>query len=132
MIRAHVAAVAARLASAAPALTVYDSSDVPASPTTPYLVLRADSGRRDRPGMVPTSSTLVVTLWLTAVGADRDEVRWVTEQALGALIDQRLTVTGRSCSPIEHLDSQAAQRDDDTTPPLWYGVDVVRFFTVPA
>ena len=129
MIRAHANAVLA-LAQAG-AVTVYDTA-APALPAYPYAVLRFDSGRRVRSALTAVSDTLTETVTCTSVGLDRVQSQWVAEKVTALLLDVRPVVAGRTCAPLEHLDTQPSRRDDDVAPPLFYAVDLFRFISVPA
>lgn len=128
MSREHANAVLA-LAQAVPNLNVYDTQ-APAKPALPYAVLRFDSGVRGRTNILPTSTAVTMTVTCTAVGVDRGQSQGVAERVADAIVDVRPTVTGRTCSPIEHVDSRPSQMDSAVAPPLFYAVDVFRFLTV--
>lgn len=130
MIRTHTKAVLDLLTGTAN-LTAYDTQ-APDKAAPPFVVFRPDSGLRDRSSVLATSDRFTMTGTLTCVGVDRVQAQWVAEKAVGALLDIRPTIASRTSSPIEHLYSQQIQRDDDFTPPLFYAVELVRFFTVPA
>ena len=128
MSREHANAVLA-LAQAVPNLTVYDTQ-APAKPSLPYAVLRFDSGVRERTAITATSNMVTTTVTCTAVGIDRGQSQGVAERVADALVDVRPTVAGRSCSPLEHVDSRPSQMDSEVSPPLFYAVDVFRFVSV--
>lgn len=128
MSREHANAVLA-LAQAVPNINVYDTQ-APAKPSLPYAVLRFDSGVRDRTAITAASNMVTTTVTCTAVGVDRGQSQGVAERVADALIDQRPTVSGRTCSPVEHLDSRPSQMDSAVNPPLFYAVDVFRFISV--
>lgn len=128
MSREHANAVLA-LAQAIPNINVYDTQ-APAKPPLPYAVLRFDSGQRDRTAITANSNMVTTTVTCTAVGNDRGQSQGVAERVADALVDVRPTVAGRSCSPIEHLDTRPSQMDSQVTPPLFYAVDVFRFVSV--
>lgn len=128
MSREHANAVLA-LAQAIPNINVYDTQ-APEKPPMPYAVLRFDSGVRGRTAITASSNMTTTTVSCTAVGVDRGSSQGVAERVADALVDVRPTIAGRTCSPIEHLDSRPSQMDLDVKPPLFYAVDVFRFVSV--
>lgn len=128
MSREHANAVLA-LTAAIPNINVYDTQ-APAKPALPYAVVRFDSGKRDRTSIVPVSNKVTTTVTCTAVGVDRGQSQGVAERVADALVDLRPIVAGRTCSPIEHIDTRPSQLDSAVAPPLFYAVDVFRFDSV--
>ena len=129
MIRDHVAAVVA-LVDADPNVTVYDGQ-VPNEPSLPYVVIRTDSGRRERSALPASSDRVTVRIWATSVGETRASAQWVSEKVTTALLDVRPTVTGRSCFPITSVNSQPA-REDDVVKPLVFALDEFELVSIPA
>ncbi len=129
MIRDHVAAVVA-LVDADPNVTVYDGQ-VPNEPTLPYVVIRTDTGRRERSALPATSDRLTLRIWATSVGLNRTSAQVVSERVTAALLDVRPTVTSRSCFPITSVNSQPA-REDDVVKPLVFALDEFELVSIPA
>lgn len=129
MIRAHVDAVLA-LVDAVPNVTVYDGQ-VPNDPALPYVVIRTDTGRRERSALPASSDRLTVRIWATSVGETRASAQWVSEKVTTALLDVRPTVTGRTAFPITSVNSQPA-REDDVVKPLVFVLDEFELTTIPA
>ena len=86
MIRAHVDAVLA-LVDAVSGVTVYDGT-VPDSPSLPYVVIRTDSGRRERSALPVSSDRVTVRIWATSVGVTRASAQWVSEKVTTALLER--------------------------------------------
>lgn len=128
MSREHANAVLT-IAQAIPNVTVYDTQ-APAKPALPYAVLRFDSGVRSRTSLLASSTRVTTTVTCTSVGVDRGQSQGVAERVADGVVDQRPTVAGRTCSPIEHVDSRPSQMDSQVSPPLFYAVDVFRFVSV--
>lgn len=129
MIRAHTDAVLA-LVDAVPYVNVYDGQ-VPDSPTFPYVVIRTDSGRRERSALPASSDRLTVRIWATSVGHTRAEAQMASERVTTALLDVRPTVASRSCFPITSVNSQPA-RVDDVVQSLVYVLDEFELVSIPA
>jgi len=128
--REHVTAVLA-LVDSVPNVTVYDGT-VPDHPSLPYVVVRTDSGTWTRTALTAASDQITMDVYATSVGESRDQAQWVSEKVMSALLDVRPTIVGRTCAPIESIQSQPVQRDDDVSPPLCYVVDVLRLASVRA
>jgi hypothetical protein len=129
VIRDHVAAVVA-LVDADPNVTVYDGQ-VPNEPTLPYVVIRTDTGRRERSALPATSDRLTLRIWATSVGLNRTSAQVVSERVTAALLDVRPTVSSRSCFPITSVNSQPARVDDVNTS-LVYALDEFELVSIPA
>jgi hypothetical protein len=134
VLRAHADAILARLASAAPALTVYDTKvdDADGIPPTPYLLVIFD-------GVPETVDRLSGVQWsgmcrvqASAVGVSRREVQWAAEKARTALKGWVPVVTGRICAPVRRAASDGIFPDNDVTPPVLVGVDRYEFLTLEA
>jgi len=129
VIRAHVDAVLA-LVDAVSGVTVYDGT-VPDSPSLPYVVIRTDSGRRERSALPVSSDRVTVRIWATSVGVTRASAQWVSEKVTTALLDVRPTVASRQCFPITSVNSQPA-REDDVVKSLVYVLDEFELVSIPA
>ncbi len=129
MIRDHVTAVLA-LISADTNVTVYDGR-VPNEPTLPYVVVRTDTGRRERSALPASSDRLTLRIWATSVGLTRTSAQVVSERVTAALLDVRPTVASRSCFPITSVNSQPA-RVDDVVQSLVYVLDEFELVSIPA
>ena len=129
MIRDHVTAVLA-LISADTNVTVYDGR-VPNDPTLPYVVVRTDTGRRERSALPASSDRLTLRIWATSVGLTRASAQVVSERVTAALLDVRPTVASRSCFPITSVNSQPSRVDDVNTD-LVYVLDEFELVSIPA
>lgn len=130
MIRAHRNAVLALL-TGVPGLTVYDGI-VPNVPALPYAVLWTSAPLRWSDRMCGVQGNAREMFATTAVGTTADQVGWVQEKIHAALVDVRVTVTGRSCERIQHVESAAMDIDYDVRPPVLTAVDSWVFASVPA
>lgn len=124
MIRAHVLATLSKLRDGG--VTAYDTDEVPDLPETPYVVVYADSGPETGRRLNARSSTRTWRVATKHVGSTADEARWAAEYVETALLDQRITVTGWSCSPCWRESSKDVTEDPDGGV-LYVGVDVWRF-----
>lgn len=128
MIRAHATPILALLGEVS-GLTVYDEASA-AKAAAPFVVARV-SGSRTRPGLTSGSDQFLATITLLAYGKDRYQAQWVAEKAIGALIDVRPSVSGRTSSRIEQVNDAGTHRDDEFTPVLFYTVAQLQFVSIP-
>jgi len=111
-------------------VTVYDGT-VPDSPSLPYVVIRTDSGRRERSALPVSSDRVTGRIWATSVGVTRASAQWVSEKVTTALLDVRPTVASRQCFPITSVNLQPA-RVDDVVKSLVYVLDEFELVSIPA
>ena len=134
----HVQAVLDRLgAHGSPVLTVLDGR-VPDGSVPPYVLVRCTVrtlGARDRPDasdLIMRSLPVEVTARIHSVGESARAVRALTNRVSLALLDWTLTVTGRSCAPMRHIDSADMPPDEATGVNYHEVADVYRFTSHPA
>lgn len=104
----------------------------PNLPPLPYVVLWSSGLRRVGSrwcGDQDDADMLFSTTVVAKTGAD---VARVQENVHAALVNAPVAVSGRSCQRVKHEDSQPADPDYDTDPPLITAVDVWRLISVPA
>ncbi len=141
----HAAALLGRLRShGAPALTVHDAI-VPDGASAPYVLVRF-SFRALRASERPDASNLVLeslpfqvdatTYSVAASGLHTDLVaraaRAIAGRVFAALLDWTPDVTGRSCTPVRHIDSFEAPADEATGTAYLELGDIWRFTSHPA
>jgi hypothetical protein len=108
---AHVAAVVARLKGDASApLNVYDSR--PASPAYPYVIVYADGGVKSSDREADERVTHAQGWQTTVVGSSAAQCRAALDRATSRLENWRPTVTGWTCSKVEHESSQPVRPDE--------------------
>lgn len=130
MIRATANAIKAALTL--PNLVVFDTK-VPDSPVFPYVVLFTGSPRaEDSDRASGYTSTADHEFQTTVVGTNADQVRLLSEWVRTALLDVRLTVTGRRVTGIKPLSSQDPRVDNDIPSKPIYAVTVWGFYSVPS
>lgn len=122
---AHATAVLALL-NAVPGLTVYDG-EVPTTPPVdsdgrvhPYAVLYAGTATNTRSTLNGASTVFQWPFQVTVVGGDRQRCSWAAGKVTGALVDQRITVTGFTTGLIGHDPGPDLRRDDVEMPPRHY------------
>lgn len=103
----------------------------PADTTYPYAVLypagnaglsgSVSAPHEDRPGLYQ----------ITCVGLTRDQAEKLADLLRPVPLGP-LTITGRKVMQAALESSQAARRDDSSTPPVFYTADVYRLHTTPA
>ncbi|MEU4399779.1 tail completion protein gp17 [Micromonospora orduensis] len=135
-VQAHADAVLARLRSApgSPSLVVYDGQ-VPEGPAPAYVVvyLHADTPELpDSRSVQGASERFVLNVYCHSVGGAAVAARGVAQRVRGVLLDAVLSVPGRRCWPVRHVDSQPPQRDESTGRLVMDQVDVYRLESVPA
>jgi hypothetical protein len=137
-VRPHRDAILAKLQAVAN-LGVYDV-EVPETPPMdadgkvhPYSVLYVGAGNLVRSSLAAVHDHLDLPFQVTCAGGDATRCLWAVDKVRGALIDQRLTVTGRSLGVIrQDGDSGPPRRDDDVTPPRHFTAVLFRLVSVPA
>jgi hypothetical protein len=123
----HAAAVLERLrTSGSPAITVHDTK-VPDGAVPPYVLVRftfhwlGAADRADASNINMVSRALEVTPRLYCVATTGQGVRALLNRTSTALLNWRMTVAGRTCTPFYHLDSFETPPDERT------GTDYVEF-----
>jgi hypothetical protein len=128
---AHVAAVIARIAgSGAQALAVHDST--PANPTYPYVIVYADGGVKSSDREADERIQHTQGWQTTVVGVSATQCRAALDRVNARLENWRPTVTGWTCSKVEHEDSQPV-RPDTSLPDrvVFYATDQWSFVADP-
>ena len=111
MSAAHVAAVIARLKGDASApLNVYDSR--PTSPSYPYVIVYADGGVKSSDREADERVTHTQGWQTTTVGASAAQARAALDRVTSRLENWRPTVTGWTCSKVEHESTQPVRPDE--------------------
>ncbi|AGL13878.1 DUF3168 domain-containing protein [Actinoplanes sp. N902-109] len=135
----HAAAILAKLDAddASPPLVVLDGF-VPTGTLPPYVVVYFDY---DAPpaetdsqasNLVMASLRRDVLAYCHSVATTARGARAVAARAEAALLDQVLTVPGRTCWPIRRTEGQPARRDETTGTAIFDVVDVYRLSSTPA
>lgn len=114
----HADAVLALL-RAEPDLTVYPDEDggptiVPRAATPPYVSVHLVADRPLGGRLDMRSTRMRVRIYTHSVGADDIGARAVADQVAAALLDVKVTITGRSCYPIRS-DGGRDPREDEST-----------------
>jgi len=110
----------------------WQSHPGPAAEFTAYAVVWPGSTTPDGGTAAAPDADADQVVQVTYVGRVAEQADEMRDRGRGALLGTTLTVTGRHCWPVRLADSQAVQRDDDTTPPVWYAADRYLIHTVPA
>lgn len=128
----HIAAVVARIQGDAGApLNVYDSR--PADPTYPYVVVYAGAGVASSDRECDERVRRTINFQTTTVGRTATQARAALDRAAARLEDWRPTVTGWTCSKVEHDGSQPIQPDDSLPDRVvFYATDQWSFVADPA
>ena len=135
-VQAHADAFLARARTAAgsPALVVLDGY-VPEGQAKPYLVVYLHAETPELPdsrSVQGASERLVMYAYCHSVAGSSLAARAVSQRARGAVLDAVLTVSGRRCFPVRHIESPPLDRDESTGVAVFDQVDVYRFESVPA
>lgn len=70
---------------------------------------------------------------VTCVGETREQAEWVADQAIAALVEQTVTITGRSVMRLRLTDAGGGvRRDDDVLPSVFYTTPRFALYTTPA
>lgn len=94
------AAAKARAEASWPQGRTYLVGDVPATPTTPYLVLSVTSGAPAGYSLDISHGPKMHRLVAQAFGRTADEVGFAVEKVDAAFTDQSLQVEGAECGPM--------------------------------
>lgn len=128
MIRAHKAAVLARLRSdTALASVVVDGAVDPNAPAVvaPYVVVFMDSGMRSverHSSVTPTQADFRITI--QSVGVDVEQAEFFAEKGLSLLLGWAPTVTGWAPVAIQHKRTAPPQTDRSVNPATQFISDV--------
>lgn len=111
-------------------LTVGDH-DAPDPAVPPYsVVYLLDDLLVDGTAAAPDDDAQLHTQ-ITSVGAGARQAEWEADRVRTALHGATLTVAGRSVQPVRLREGRGVARDDDVTPPLFYAVTRVAFWSFP-
>jgi len=103
-------------------LTVVDG-DVPVGQEPPYLVVYVAGAPKKGDNLNGRSNEARPRAYLHSVGETAAAARIVAGQAASTIVDQKLTVPGWSCGPIECEMSNPPERDASTGTPVMDQVD---------
>lgn len=135
MIRAHVLAIRGLLEGAGLDVSEgypTDAAGVPiVLPERPYVIVLHDDGASTR-NFEAESERRSFVFQTTTVGDTDHSVQLMNDLVFTALLDVVPAVEGRSCWPIEHLDTDATRPDTDSRPPVFVGVNRWGVQSVPA
>lgn len=94
----------------------------------PYLVYSSALGDDDNRRLTGRQQRRSVPFYITYVGLDRNQTKWLGERLREVLQGQRLVVPGHRSWLCNLQESQRIWRDNDATradgSPLFYGVDI--------
>lgn len=133
---AHYEAVKGLLVAVPPVATLYEGQ-VPGQPAFPYWVLYMDTGDEAVGRLCGASNQADFRFQVTSVGLTDAAVRVLAAAARARLLDVRLTVSGRTCTPIRKETTLPVRPDRDVTLPdsnlnPMYGVDTFHFVSYAA
>ena len=127
VVRAHTDGVIAALE--AQGLTVGDAV-APEDVGPPYVVVYPIAGGGLSGSLADPNEDGTLIFQVTCVGASREQAEWLADKAM-ALLDG-FSISGRSIARVS-LDLQGGiQRDDASTPPVFYASPRFRVMTTPA
>jgi hypothetical protein len=95
----------------------------------PYVVVRPDSMPVFSDRLAQYSGNLLGRVYVTAVGEVVNQVLWALDKTRSVLVDAVPVIAGRSVSPLRLDGGQPVMADRDTTPPVFFGVDIYTLFT---
>lgn len=132
----HLAAFTALLTG--DGLTVYDGQ-VPESPTAAYVLVYAHFempdglAAPDAVSLAGESIELDPRVYAHCVGSTPQSARAIAARVRAAVLDQVLTVSGRTCFRVRWREGQPARRDEEIPGmPVHDQVDVYGWRSVPA
>lgn len=82
-------------------LVVFDSI-VPPIPPDRYVVVRVGTGDHSAPAVASISDSGVFRPYVTSVGRDGLEARWLADRVQKGILDARPEADGWACGPIKH------------------------------
>ncbi|MGG7450557.1 hypothetical protein ACQ3HE_06670 [Plantibacter auratus] len=130
-VRAHKAAVLARLREdPVLALKTFDSV-VPDKTPVPYVVVYSDQAVWSSERLDFAQIAADFSFMIHAVGERPDQAQAVAERVYAQLMNFRPTVVGRSCWPMKAEASQPVRPDRDGEVTLWTAVDVFDLHSTP-
>lgn len=104
-------------------LVVFDSI-VPPAPPHRYVVVRVDTGNLSALAVDSQSNSAVFRPYVTSVGRDGVEARWLAETVQKGITDARPVADGWSCGQIKHnVQSPPATDEQVQERPVVYLVD---------
>ena len=122
-----------RAATVPKQLVVFDGAEPDPAPSPPYVVAYINVETTDQSNVTGQSDRVVARIYCHSIGAATGAAaRIVADRVRGALLNQRVTVTGRDSGLIRHESSIPPQRDDSTGTPVFDQVDAYRVETWPA
>lgn len=131
MSAAEAAAVEARLDAQSLAGGAHDSR--PSSAAYPYVVIYMDGGVGFADREADRNVRRTIRFQTTTVGASPGQCRAALDRVVGALEEWVPTVTGRSCSEVEHLGAQPIRPDEELADrTVFYATDQWSFVSDPA
>lgn len=93
----------------------------------PYAVYSSSLGDDDNRRLSGRQQRRSVAFYITYVGLDRTQAKWLGEKIRAALKGRRLDLAGYRTWPMEIDESQRIWRDDEAArpdgSPIYYGVD---------
>lgn len=104
----------------------------PASLTHPYAVVypQGEDIDTDRDGTLADAHDSTFFEWqVTSVGSTLEQALGMVDLVRTALLGWTPVVTGVAFGLVELVNALPVLRDDDTSPPVFYGVDVFRVFS---
>lgn len=104
-----------------PNLTLYDTR-APQEATGVYAVAGDSSPRHEGYRQDATATVRELTFTLMGVGASRKEALWSVEKAEQVLTRKRLTILGRTSTPLRKIGGGQVIWDDDSEAPQVYTV----------
>lgn len=127
--------------NAPPALVVLDGY-VPDGTVAPYVLVYftvSSPTAEQSPGSVGLTfdqTRVVIEAFCHSVASGTTSAaagaRAVATRVRNALLNVRPTVSGRTCTPLRHVDNQPPQRDESTGSLVFDQIDVYRYTSVPA
>lgn len=110
--------------------TLYDGQ-VPDAPTFPYAVLYISTPSEDATKLCGNSDVAEFDFQATSVGMTAESARIVADDVRTAVLDKRLTVSGRNSGQVRHEYGQQVRVDRSVTIPEFalhpmYAVDGYR------
>jgi hypothetical protein len=117
-------------------LPVFDGkvTGTPAKYALVYFYIETPDGLA-APDAVPLtfdSDVIDAFAYVHCVGGDATGARAVSGRVRNAVLNRRLTVSGRDCNPIRWSQGSPPRRDEETGPLVMDQVDVYTFRSIPA
>lgn len=97
----------------------------------PYMILYPLTATFDGT-MYNPSDDADLEYQVTCVAETREQAEWVADQAIAALVEQTVTITGRSTlQRIQLIDAGGARRDDSVSPSVFIATPRFSLYTTP-